>query len=149
MPERIRPLGIVFFVLGTCLAIARFQFNYKPDFLDFKVFAFYSFYIEAKSFTIISNQMIEEIAGILMLAGLFIVACTREKSEDELVDECRLRAFFISTYLNFFFLLVSILCFFGFGFVGALTAFSLAWIAMYVLVFRILLRRAKKKILGT
>jgi hypothetical protein len=139
MPKGIRPLGIIFLVLGLILIIIRYKFNYKPDFLDWKVFAIYSFYIEAKSFTIITHQMIEEIAGVLLVVGLFFIAFTREKVESEVLDALRLKAFFISAYLNLFYLLISILFFFGFGFVGTLVVFMVFWLVAYILVFRYLL----------
>jgi len=145
IPTGFRPLGIIFFISGIALSVLKFSFNYKPDFLDINVFAFYSFYIEAKAFSLIKHQMLGEIAGLLLLSGLFLIAFTKEKLEAEVLDSLRLRAFFFATYLNFFYLIISILFFFGFGFVGALTIFALIWLATYVIVFRILFCRYKKR----
>lgn len=146
MPIGLRPLGIFFTFSGILLLILKFQFNIKPEFLDLKVFAFYSFYIESKSFTFITHQMIEEIGGVLLLSGLFLIAFTREKVELDLIGDLRLKAFFISTYLNFFYILISILFFYGFGFVGALTLFSISWLATFLLAFRWLLYQSRKKL---
>lgn len=143
MPKGFRPLGIILSVIGIILLILVHQFNYKPDFLNLKVFAFYSFYIEAKSFTFITHQMIQEIAGVLQVVGLFFIAFSREKVESEFLDALRLKAFLISAYLNLFYLLISILFFFGFGFVGTLVVFIVFWLAAYILVFRYLLYRFK------
>ena len=143
MPKGFRPLGIILSVIGIILLILVHQFNYKPDFLNLKVFAFYSFYIEAKSFTFITHQMIQEIAGVLQVVGLFFIAFSREKVESEFLDALRLKAFLISAYLNLFYLLISILFFFGFGFVGTLVVFIVFWLAAYILGFRYLLYRFK------
>lgn len=145
LPKGLRPLGIIFIVVGLFLLFLKYKFNYKPDFLNLKVFAFYSFYIEARSFTTITHQMIEDIAGILLLAGLFMVAFTREKVESEGLDALRLKAFVVTVYLNLLYLLASILFFFGFGFVGALTLFMVFWLAAYLVTFRILMYRNKKE----
>jgi len=145
LPNGLRPLGIIFFISGIVLLILKYQFNYKPEFLNLKVFALYSFYIEAKTFTVITHQMIADIAGIFLLTGLFIMSFTKEKNESVVLDSLRLKAFILTAYVNFFYLLASILFFFGFGFVGALTFFMVVWLAVYFLIFRVMLYRKKKE----
>ena len=146
LPRVLRPLGFVFFAVSIVLLALKYQFHYKPDFLDLKVFAIYSFYIEAKTFTMITHQMIEEIAGVLLLLGLFLMAFTMEKNESEQIESLRLKAFFIAAYLNLCYVLVATLFFFGFGFVGALTLFVAFWLLAYLVTFRYLLYRYKKEI---
>lgn len=136
LPNGLRPLVLILIFPGIFLLILRYQFNYKPDFLNLKMFAFYTYYIESKAFTVVKNQMIEEIAAILILAGMFILAFTREKTESEDLDAMRYKAFIFSSYLNLAFLIISLLFFFGFGFVGALTVFMGVWLLDYLLVLR-------------
>lgn len=145
LPGRLRPVGIIFLIAGLGILFLKYKFNLKPDFLEVKVFALYSFYIEAKSFTFITHQVIEEIGGVLLLTGMFLIAFTKEKIESEIIDTFRLKAFMIASYLNFFYLLVSVLFFYGFGFVGALTIFAIFWLATYILLYRYLFYRYKKK----
>ena len=66
MPNKLRIFGIIFFMIGILLLILKYQFNLKPEFLNLKVFAIYSFYIEAKVFTVITHQMLGDLAGILL-----------------------------------------------------------------------------------
>jgi hypothetical protein len=141
IPKSLRPFGIVLLILGILLSVLKFSFNLKPNFLDLRVFAVYSYYIEAKTFTMITHQMIGEIGGICMLAGLFLLSFTREKEESEILDSLRLKAFLITAYLNIFYLIFTALFFFGFGFVGTLTFFAVYWLAVYLLVFRYLIYR--------
>ena len=140
-----RPIGLVLILAGITLLILKFKFNWKPDFLELKIFAFYSFYIEAKSFTFITHQVIEEIGGVLLLSGMFMVAFSREKEESEILDALRLKAFLLTSYLNLIYLLISILFFYGFGFVGALTFYVVFWLASYILSFRYLVYRHSRK----
>ena len=139
LPNGLRPLGLIFVTIGIILLILKYRFNYKPDFLDLKVFALYSFYIEAKTFTMITHQMIADIAGIFLLTGLFIMSFTKEKNESDILDLLRLKAFILTAYVNLIYLLSSILFFFGFGFVGALTFFMIVWLSAYFLIFRVML----------
>ncbi len=141
MPNGLRPFGLVLLILGIILSILKFKFNLKPDLLDLKVFAVYSYYIEAKIFTMITHQMIGEIGGIFMLSGLFLLAFTKEKEESEILNSLRLRAFLLTAYLNIFYLIFTALFFFGFGYVGTLTLFVLYWLAVYLIVFRYLIYR--------
>jgi hypothetical protein len=91
--------------------------------------------------------MIADIAGILLLTGLFILAFTKEKNESDAYDTLRLKAFVLASYINLFYLLVSILFFFGFGFVGALTLYMVVWLAAYFLVFKVLLYKKNKAVI--
>lgn len=144
LPGGLRPLGFIFVSIGILLFILKYKFNVKPDFLDLKVFAIYSFYIEAKTFTMIKHQMIADFAGIFLLAGLFLISFTKEKNESDVLNSLRLKAFFLTSYVNFVYILLSILFFFGFGFVGALTLFSVVWLASYLIIFRFMLYRSKR-----
>ena len=144
MPNKLRILGIIFLTFGIILLILKYKFNYKPEFLNLKVFALYSFYIEAKTFSMITHQMIADIAGIFLITGLFILSFTKEKNESDGIDSLRLKAFILAAYVNLFYIISSILFFFGFGFVGALTLYSVIWIAIYFLIFRLLLFQKNK-----
>jgi hypothetical protein len=138
LPSGLRLPGIVMMIAGIVLLMAKYKFNYKPDFLNIKFLAMYIYYIEAKSFVVISHQMIGEIAGIFLLGGLFLIAFTKENAEDESIVTLRLRAFMLTAYLNLIYLFLSILFFYGFGFVGAVTVFMVFWLVCYIAVFRFL-----------
>ena len=144
MPNKLRILGIIFLTFGIILLILKYKFNYKPEFLNLKVFALYSFYIEAKTFSMITHQMIADIAGIFLITGLFILSFTKEKNESDEIDSLRLKDIILAAYVNLFYIISSILFFFGFGFVGALTLYSVIWIAIYFLIFRLLLFQKNK-----
>ena len=144
LPFGLRLPGIVMMIAGVLLLVAKYKFNYKPDFLNIKFLAMYIYYIEAKSFVIISHQMIGEIAGILLLGGLFLVAFTKEKTENESFGALRLQAFMLTAYLNLIYLFISVLFFYGFGFVGAVTVFMVFWLVCYIVVFRFLVFRSAR-----
>lgn len=141
LPAKLKPLGFTFLLIGLFLILLRYQFNYKPDFLNVKMFAFYTYYIESKSFTVVSNQMIEEFGAIFALVGLSLLAFSREKLEIPAFETLRLRAFMVASYVNLVFLIIALLFFFGFGFVGALTFFMGVWLISYILAFRYLIYR--------
>ena len=132
-------MGFLFFTGGLILGIARFRYSFKPDLLDMKMFAFSSSYLETKYMEIVKNNMSEEFTGFFIVAGLFLIAFSREKVENELKNRLRLKAFFIAAYLDLLFLLVSLFFTFGFAFVFMLMANMVFSLLAYIIAFRYLL----------
>jgi hypothetical protein len=136
-------VGIFFLIIGCIFGVARFKYGFKPDLLDFKMFAFYSSYIEAKYMEIIRNNLGEEITGLFIITGLFLIAFARETEESEMTNKLRLKAFFLAAYLNFFFLLIALFFTFGFAFVYLLMANMGFGLIAYIVSFRILMQIQK------
>jgi hypothetical protein len=132
-------VGFLFFAGGLILGIARFRYSFKPDLLDMKMFAFSSSYLETKYMEIVKNNMSEEFTGFFIVAGLFLIAFSREKVENELKNRLRLKAFFIAAYLDLLFLLASLFFTFGFAFVFMLMANMVFSLLAYIIAFRYLL----------
>jgi len=134
-------VGFLFLAGGIILGIARFHYSFKPDLLDMKMFAFSSSYIETKYMEFVKNNMSEEFTGLLIVSGLFLIAFSREKAENEMKSRLRLKAFFIAAYLNLLFLLVSLFFTFGFAFIFMLMANMVFSLLAYIIAFRFLLIR--------
>jgi branched-subunit amino acid transport protein AzlD len=139
LPGTFRFAGILFFLTGIFLGVIRFYFGVKPDLLDMKPFAFYSSYVENKYMQFIGNNMSEEIVGLLILCGLFLIAFSRDKVENELKAFMRVKALYLTVYAQIIFLILSILFTFGFAFVYMLMANMVFPIIFFLLSFRIFL----------
>jgi len=131
-------MGFIFTITGAILSIMRFYFNVKPDMFEQKAFAIYSVYLGTKTLRVVNNQLIDEIALVLFITGLFMVAFAREKIENPQVNSTRLKAFFISFYLNAAFLIAATMFTFGLAFMY-MTVLNLALpLLLYIITFRIL-----------
>jgi hypothetical protein len=139
MPRNFRFVGIFFIVLGLIQGISRFYFGNKPDMLDMKMFALSSSYLDTKYMEVVRNNLSEEFTGFFLVAGLFLIAFSRDKKENEQKNKLRLRAFYLTAYLNFIFLLVSLFFTFGFAFIYMLIANMGISLLFYILVFRALI----------
>ena len=139
LPRSFRLWGLILTFSGTILGVMRFYFGVKPGIFDQKVFAVYSVFLETKTMRIIKNQMIEEIVGILLIIGLFLIAFTREKIENQQVNSFRLKAFFISIYINTAFLIASLLFTFGFAFVYMMILDLVLPLSIYIIFFQTML----------
>jgi len=144
LPGSFRSVGIVLTGIGIIILIVRFYYGVKPGILNMKTFAIFSSYLESKYFEVVKNQMIEEIGGVILMAGLFMLAFSKEKDEHDHLNTLRLQAFFITAYINTFFLIISILFTFGFGFVYIMILNFVLGFIIYLLSFRILIYRYYK-----
>ncbi len=145
LSRKFRPLGYFFIGIGLVLGLLRFKLGLKPEFLNWEVFAIYSLYLEPFYLKIISNQMLEEISGLFILFGLFSIAFSKEKEENKQNNTLRLNAFFISTYLNFLFLVISLFFTYGLGFIYMMIIQLFLFLIVYIISFRVLLLKVGKK----
>ncbi|HRS01658.1 MAG TPA: hypothetical protein P5545_03830, partial [Bacteroidota bacterium] len=95
LPWICKYLSLIFLVPGAVLYYLRFIKNIRFKFLDWKVFAVNSQFIETKSWTFVQNNMSEEIIGIFLLCGLYSLAFSREKIESPETNEIRLQSFLL------------------------------------------------------
>ena len=147
LPKGFRFVGVVFTTVGTIVGIMRFYFGVKPDLLDQKVFAVYSVYLKTRTMKIESNQLIEEIVGLLLILGLLMIAFAREKDESSQISSIRLKSFFISFYINTAFLIFSILFTFGLAFIYMAILNLVVPLLIYIIVFQILMGIENRKVL--
>ena len=140
-------MGEIFTGVGTLLGILRFYFDFKPGMLDQKVYAVYSVYLKTRTMKVESNQLIEEIVGLLVILGLFMIAFAREKNESPQISSIRLKAFFISFYINTAFLIFSILFTFGLAFIYMTILNLVLPLSIYIIVFQIMAGIERKKVL--
>lgn len=140
-PAKFRIWGLGIAVAGVLLAVLRFSFGYKPEFLNVNVFAVYSRYMDTKVFEVIRNQLIEEISGILVMTGLVIAALSRMKTEHDGVNALRLKSFVISIMLNAVFFTGGLLFTFGLGYMFVLILNSVSMLIFYLAVFSWLYHR--------
>lgn len=136
LPKSFRPVGWLFVFLGIVFAVFRFHYGMKPEFLEIKVFAVYSSFLQTKYFTFITNNYSEEVVGLLLFIGLLFIAFSKEKDENEEVMLLRLRSLFLSVYINSVILILSLLFVFGLGFVKVLVLNMFSVFVIYIIVFR-------------
>lgn len=149
LPRNFRFVGIGFFIAGCLATFIRFYLGVKPKLLNLKVFAVHSEYLNNSYLKVVNNNFGEEIAIILIITGLFLFAFSREKSESEMLNVLRLKAFFISFYLSFAFLLAATFFTFGFAFIYMLILNMAVPLILYITTFKILLLRKGKPVIET
>ena len=99
------------------------------------VFAIYSAFVEKKIFTIFKTNVADELILILLISGLVLLVCTREKNEEQIHEIKRLKAFYRAFFLNSGLLLISTLFVYGSGFFSVLIFNLISFPVLYLLFF--------------
>lgn len=136
LPNKSRVFGVLFLLLGLALTYIRFSIGIKPEYLNWKVFAIYSSFLESKYFTFTTNNISEEICGLLVLAGLFILAFSKEKDENRRVQEIRLYSFLYSVYANIVITFLTFIFIYGIGFVAFAMLNMYLILTLFIIIFK-------------
>ena len=136
LPNKSKIVGFVLLILGLALTYIRFSIGIKPEFLNQKVFSVYSSFLEKSYFTFTTNNIFEEICGLLGLFGLSIIAFSKEKIENEKVQEIRLYSFLYAVYANILLILFAFIFIYGLGFVSFALLNMYLILVLYIIIFR-------------
>ena len=135
--------GYIFLIAGSIFGIMRFWFDIKPKFLVMRPYAIYSEYLGEKYMHFIRDNMSEELVGILLVMGAWMIALSRDKEETQEKTELRIRAFHISAYAQMVFLVFSLLFTYGIAFIYMLMMYMILPPAIYFMAFLWLKSRRK------
>lgn len=110
-PNALKLPGWLLFIPGIILGLIYLFLEPEPEFLNTKVLSIYNnpIFGEDSFFTFINNNLVDEIAGILIIIGGLLVAFSREKNEDELIARIRLESLVWATYVNYAILILAII----------------------------------------
>jgi hypothetical protein len=145
LPFSFRLPGFILLTAGSVFGIMRFWFDIKPKFLTMKVFAFYSEYLAEKYFRFVRDNMSEELVGVLLVVGAWMVAFSRDKDETEEKSALRIRAFYISAFLQMIFLVFCLLTTYGIAYIYMLMIYMVLPPATFFIAFRILASGSSSK----
>lgn len=117
-PNKYKKIGWMIFIPSVLFALANLFLEYEPKFLDLKVPAIFidEFFGDKKFFGFKTNNILDEILGILIIISSLLVAFSKEKLEDEYIAKIRLESLVWATYVNYGILLVAIIFVYDFSF---------------------------------
>lgn len=145
-PRKFRIAGIILFVPAILISIFRFQYGIKPDFLKLKVFTFYSSFVETKYFTLIENNLSDEICALILFASIILIVFSKEENEVDELWEYRFSSMFIAVYANIGITALSIILVFGLAFIKIIILEIYLTPIIYFIVFKIKSRDLKNQI---
>lgn len=146
-PYRYRKLGWALFLLGAFLFIAGGLMDWSLDFvfLDLPVFALFNEPMlgDLEFMTIIENNIIDEIVVTLLIVGGCLAAFSKEKENDEMIDQIRLNALLWAVYVNYGILLFCTLFTFGLSYLHAVSFNIFTLILIFMVRYKWLIYKLK------
>lgn len=136
LPHSLKRIGLLLFL--PCLIIGIMVLHFEFEIEGFQIAIPYGTVSIGK--TIIENNLTDELAAVLMLASLILIAFSAEKEEDEWVASVRLDSLQWAVYVNYGFLLVAILFVYDIYFFEALVFNMYTILVFFILRFHYVLR---------
>lgn len=146
LPNKFKTPGWIMLIPTTLFGLYIIFSDFEFDFLNARVFAFFSDEILGDSVTMgfIHTNLTYTITGIIFIISAFFVAFSREKTEDEFIARIRLESLLWATYINYGILLFCFLFFYDFGFFYVMIFNMFTVLVIFIIRFQYLLHRAKK-----
>jgi hypothetical protein len=127
------------FILGILWTAAGFEFKVNSP-----VFALWA--DNGQFFTIISQDIYNEIIAVPLLISLMFISFAREKNEDEYLTRIRLESLTWSIYVNTSILILSWIFIFGGGFYNIMVYNMFTVLILFIVKFYSILYKNKKQL---
>lgn len=147
-PNQYKRLGWFLFIPGIILGIAFLIYESDITFLNIKVFtiAEQAIFSNSNFFSFTENNVLDEIASILIIIGALLIAFSKEKSEDEFISKIRLESLVWATYINYAILILAIIFVYDMSFLWVLMFNMFTLLIFFLARFNWALYKSKKQI---
>ena len=118
-PNKYKKIGWLILIPSAIIGLSTLIDEYEPSFLGFKVSAIFVdelFSVNKKTFRMVTNNILNEILGVLIIISTFLVAFSKEKSEDEYISKIRFESLAWAVYFNYAILILTFLFIYDFAF---------------------------------
>jgi hypothetical protein len=134
-PNRFKKIGWLLFIPGIILGIVFLIYESDISLFNISVFAIAEEEIlsDATYFSILRNNVLDEITSLLLIIGALLIAFSKEKSEDEFISKIRLESLVWATYMNYVILILAIIFVFNMTFFWVLV-FNMFTLLVFFLV---------------
>lgn len=134
-PHRYRLIGWLLFIPSLLIGLAGLYAEFRISLLDVEG-AFFRGDLGGNT-----NNLTDELAAIGAIAGLLLIAFSRERVEDEMIGKLRLEALQWSVYANYIILAIAILTFYEGAFLSVMIYNMFTVLLVFIVRFRWLLHR--------
>jgi len=138
-PHKYKKLGWIILFTGILSGLSFYIFELE-DLTIFKKNTFAilydpSFFETNKMFSIIENNILDEIIAMTIIFGGILVAFTKTKIEDEFIAIQRMESLVLATYVNYFVLALTILFIYDFSFFHVLVFNMFTLLFIFIIIF--------------
>jgi len=135
-PNKFKRIGWLTLIPSVIIGLLTLIYEYEPSFLDFNVPAIFVdelFSVNRKTFRMVTNNILNEILGVLIIISTFLVAFSKEKSEDEYISKIRFESLAWAVYFNYAILILTLLFIYDFAFLWVMV-FNMFTVLLFFIV---------------
>jgi hypothetical protein len=135
-PSKFKRIGWFTLIPSAIIGLLILIYEYEPSFLDFNVPAIFVdelFSVNRKTFRMVANNILNEILGVLIIISTFLVAFSKEKSEDEYISKIRFESLAWAVYFNYAILILTLLFIYDFAFLWVMV-FNMFTVLLFFIV---------------
>ena len=135
-PNKYKKIGWLILIPSAIIGLSTLIYEYEPSFLDFNVPAIFVdelFSVNKKTFRMVANNILNEILGVLIIISTFLVAFSKEKSEDEYISKIRFESLAWAVYFNYAILILTFLFIYDFAFLWVMV-FNMFTVLLFFIV---------------
>ncbi len=137
-------VGFILSSISILLSLDRFWLGNKYSFLNLKVFSIYSEFLSSKEFALVKNNQGEELITILAVVGLLLIMMSKVNVENEMTNDCRIKALALSFVVNVVITILGTLLLHGLGYFYFLSFSIIIPFVSYLSIFRVLYHKSRK-----
>lgn len=147
-PNRFKKIGWLLFILGIILGIVYLIYQSDMTLFNIKIFAIAekTIFSDANFFSILENNVLDEISSILLIIGALLIAFSKEKSEDEFISKIRLESLVWATYINYAILILAIIFVYDMTFLWVLVFNMFTLLVFFIIRFNWALYKSTNQI---
>ena len=135
-PNKFKSIGWFTLIPSAIICLLTLIYEYEPSFLDFNVPAIFVdelFSVNKKTFRMVTNNILNEILGVLIIISTFLVAFSKEKLEDEYISKIRFESLAWAVYFNYAILILTFLFIYDFAFLWVMV-FNMFTVLLFFIV---------------
>ena len=144
-PYGLKKVGWILLIPGIIFGIYYLITDAQPEFLDAQVFSLANTPIMESStyFSIIEDNIFNEIIALLIIFGALFIAFSKEKQEDEFISKIRFESLVWATYINYAVLIFTLFFIYDLAFLWVFTFNMFTILFFFIIRFNWVLFKSK------
>ncbi|MBN9383280.1 MAG: hypothetical protein J0H74_21170 [Chitinophagaceae bacterium] len=145
-PHRYRHIGWIIAPPAFVLMLFNLHGEFNFKFLNYVNAPLDSWIDKSFLFNLRQHNFTDELGSLLLIAGLLLIAFSREKVEDERIAELRLESLLWAVYVNFAWLIFSIIFFYNGLFLQIITYNICTPLILFIIRYNVVMYNERKNL---
>lgn len=148
LPNRLKTIGWILLIPATILGIILTITDFDANWINAKVFAFFSgeFMGKSQTFTFIKTNITSTVIGVLFIIGAVLVGFSREKKEDEYIANLRLTSLLWAVWVSYMLLFLAFIFVYGTAFFSVMIYNMFTVLIIFIVRFNYILYKNSKSV---